>query len=239
MKKTFIMLVTITVLALSVSACGSKEETKDVTNEATADGTASKSDVSFAFGVAVGSSLKDTGVEIDYKEFLAGIKDIIENDKPKVSIEEAQNTIQVAITAAMQVKADKNKEAETAFFAENGKKAGVTTTTSGLQYEVITLGTGPKPLETDTVRVDYVGTFLDGKEFDSSITSGEPAVFPVAMVIPGWVEGIQLMPVGSKFKFYIPSMLAYGEQGSQGGIEPFKTLVFEVELLSIEPPEAK
>jgi len=235
MKKTIIMLAAVAALALSVSACGSKEETK----EAAADGSASKADVSFAFGVAVGSSIKDTGVEIDFDKFIAGVKDIIQNEKPKVSVEEAQNTIQVAIMAAMKVKSDKNFEAETAFFAENGKKAGVTTTASGLQYEVITLGTGPKPLETDTVRVDYVGTFLDGKEFDSSITAGEPAVFPVAMVIPGWVEGIQLMPVGSKFKFYIPSMLAYGEQGSQGGIEPFKTLVFEVDLLAIEPPEAK
>ncbi len=236
MKKTIIMLAAVAALSFSVSACGSKEETKEA---AVPGALASKSDVSFAFGVAVGSSLKDTGVEIDYKQFVAGIKDIIENEKPTVSIEEAQNTIQVAIMAAMKVKSDKNLEAETAFFAENGKKAGVTTTASGLQYEVLTLGTGPKPLETDPVRVDYVGTFLDGKEFDSSIASGEPAVFPVAMVIPGWVEGIQLMPVGSKYKFYIPSMLAYGEQGSQGGIEPFKTLVFEVELLGIEPPETK
>ncbi|GAB1457014.1 hypothetical protein MASR2M48_23220 [Spirochaetota bacterium] len=96
------------------------------------------------------------------------------------------------------------------------------------------MGSGPKPLETDTVRVDYVGTFIDGKEFDSSIKGGEPAVFPVAMVIPGWVEGIQLMPVGSKYKFYIPSALAYGEQGSQGGIQPNTMLIFEVELLGIE-----
>jgi len=236
MKKTMIVLAAIAALSFSVVSCGAKDEAK---GDPAQGETASKADVSFAFGIAVGSSLKDTGVEIDYDKFVAGIKDIIENEKPKVSIEEAQMTIQVAIMSAMQKIAEKNAAAETAFFAENGKKAGVTTTASGLQYEVITQGTGPKPVETDTVRVDYVGTFLDGKQFDSSIEAGEPAVFPVGMVIPGWVEGIQLMPVGSKYKFYIPSALGYGEQGSQGGIAPNSTLVFEVELLAIEPPAAQ
>ena len=231
MKKTILALAAVAALSFSFASCGAQEKSADA---ASGEG-ASKADVSYAFGVAVGGSLKDTGVEIDYDKFVAGIKDVVEKDKPKVTMEEAQMTIQVAIMGAMQKIAEKNAAAETAFLAENAKKAGVTTTASGLQYEVITQGTGPKPVETDTVRVDYVGTFLDGKQFDSSIDGGEPAVFPVAMVIPGWVEGIQLMPVGSKYKFYIPSALAYGEQGSQGGIEPNTTLVFEVELLGIEP----
>ncbi|MBN2875900.1 MAG: FKBP-type peptidyl-prolyl cis-trans isomerase, partial [Spirochaetales bacterium] len=196
-------------------------------------------DVSYAFGVAVGESLKATGVELDYGAFLEGIKDHVDKGETKVTMEEAQMTIQVAIMGAMEKVAAKNAEAEAAFLAENAKKPGVTTTASGLQYEVITEGSGPRPLESDTVKVDYVGTFLNGETFDSSIEAGEPAVFPVAMVIPGWVEGVQLMPVGSKYKFYIPSSLAYGDQGSQGGIEPNTMLIFEVELLSIEPPESE
>lgn len=228
MKKSIIALAAVAVMSFSFVSCGTKN------TDTKADGAASKADISYAFGVAIGASIKDTGVAIDYAKFVDGIKDVVEKNKPKVSMEEAQMTIQVAIMESMQKIAQKNAEAETAFFAQNAKKTGVVTTASGLQYEIITQGSGPKPVESDTVRVDYVGTFLDGKQFDSSIEAGEPAVFPVAMVIPGWVEGIQLMPVGSKYKFYIPSALAYGEQGSQGGIAPNSTLVFEVELLGIE-----
>ncbi|MBU0928992.1 MAG: FKBP-type peptidyl-prolyl cis-trans isomerase [Spirochaetes bacterium] len=230
MKKIIITLAAVAAIAFSTVSCGAQDAAKGEEKGA------SKADVSYAFGVAIGTSLKETGVEMDYAKFVDGIKDVIEKDKPKISMEEAQVAIQSAIMQAMQKIAEKNSAAEAAFMAENGKKAGIVTTDSGLQYEIITQGTGARPLETDTVRVDYVGTFLDGKQFDSSIESGEPAVFPVAMVIPGWVEGIQLMPVGSKYKFYIPSALAYGQQGSQGGIQPNTTLIFEVELLSIEPP---
>lgn len=231
MKKTLAAFAAIAALSFSFVSCADKSEgAKAQGGEAT-----SAADASYAFGLAIGTSLKDTGVELDYDEFLKGMKDYIEDREQRMSMEDAQMTIQSAIMQAMQAIAVRNSEAEAAFLAENGKKTGVTTTASGLQYEVIKLGTGPKPIESDTVRVDYVGTFLDGKEFDSSINAGEPVVFPVAMVIPGWVEGLQLMPVGSKYKFYIPSALAYGEQGSQGGIEPNKTLVFEVELLGIEP----
>ncbi|MDX9898986.1 MAG: FKBP-type peptidyl-prolyl cis-trans isomerase [Spirochaetia bacterium] len=230
MKKSIVFLAIVAALSFSAMSCGNKEESKtDATNEV-----ASKNDVSYAFGVAIGMSLKDTGVELEYGKFLEGVKDVVEKDNPKIALEDVQTTIQLAITEAMQKIAARNIELETDFLSKNGKKTGVTTTPSGLQYEVITMGSGPKPLETDTVRVDYVGTFIDGKEFDSSIKGGEPAVFPVAMVIPGWVEGIQLMPVGSKYKFYIPSALAYGEQGSQGGIQPNTMLIFEVELLGIE-----
>ena len=228
MKKTIVAFAAIAALSFSLVSCADKADSAK-------DAAASAADASYAFGLAIGTSLKDTGVELDYDEFLKGMKDYIEDREPRMSMETAQMTIQSAIMQAMQAIASRNAEAEAAFLAENGKKSGVTTTASGLQYEVIKLGSGPKPAESDTVRVDYVGTFLDGKEFDSSINAGEPVVFPVAMVIPGWVEGLQLMPVGSKYKFYIPSALAYGEQGSQGGIEPNKTLVFEVELLGIEP----
>ncbi len=235
MKKTFISAVAIAALSFAVLSCGAQDSTK-APAEGEAAAPASKADVSYAFGVAVGTSLKSTGVELDYGKFLDGVKDLIEKDKTTVTMEEAQQIIQVAITAQMEKIAEKNAEAEKTFLADNGKKAGVTTTASGLQYEVLKEGAGPKPLESDTVKVDYVGTFMDGKQFDSSVDSGEPAVFPVAMVIPGWVEGIQLMTVGSKYKFYVPAALAYGAQGSQGGIEPNTMLIFEVDLLGIEPP---
>lgn len=226
--------VAIAALSLVVVSCGNKTAAPATDAAAT-----SKADISYAFGVAVGASLKDTNVQIDYTQFVAGIKDFVEKGKPRITMEDAQMIIQESILAAMKKQGEENMAQETKFLAENGKKAGVTTTASGLQYEVLKQGTGPKPKETDIVKVDYVGTFIDGKEFDSSIASGQPAVFPVGMVIPGWVEGIQLMNVGSKYRLYIPSALAYGEQGSQGAIAPNTMLIFEVELLGIEPPEAQ
>lgn len=120
------------------------------------------------------------------------------------------------------------------FLEANGKKEGVTTTASGLQYKVIQPGNGPKPKATDTVNVHYKGTFLDGKTFDSSYDRGEPISFPLNRVIAGWTEGVQLMPVGATYEFYIPSNLAYGERGAGGAIPPNSTLIFVVELLGIE-----
>ncbi|HEX2921467.1 MAG TPA: FKBP-type peptidyl-prolyl cis-trans isomerase [Bacteroidales bacterium] len=121
-----------------------------------------------------------------------------------------------------------------AYIEQNKTKEGVTTTESGLQYEVIKMGTGPKPTAENTVKVHYTGMFIDGTQFESSVTNNEPVTFPVMGVIPGWSEGLQLMPVGSKFKFTIPQNLAYGEQGAGGGvIEPYSALIFEVELIEI------
>jgi FKBP-type peptidyl-prolyl cis-trans isomerase FklB len=120
-----------------------------------------------------------------------------------------------------------------AFLAKNKTKAGVTTTASGLQYEVIKMGTGPKPTAQNTVKVNYVGTLIDGTEFDSSIKRNQPATFPVSGVIPGWTEALQLMPVGSKFKLYLPASIAYGAAGAGEAIKPFSTLIFEVDLLEI------
>lgn len=128
---------------------------------------------------------------------------------------------------------EENKAAGATFLAENGKKPSIKTTASGLQYEVLTEGKGKKPTATDNVTVHYKGTTIDGKEFDSSYGRGEPATFPLNGVIPGWTEGVQLMPEGSKYKFYIPSNLAYGEQGAGGSIGPNETLIFEVELIKI------
>jgi FKBP-type peptidyl-prolyl cis-trans isomerase len=130
---------------------------------------------------------------------------------------------------------EENKAAGVAFLAENAKKANIVTTSSGLQYEILTPGTGTtSPSATETVKVHYKGTTLDGKEFDSSYSRGEPISFPLNRVIPGWTEGVQLMTEGAKYRFYIPSELAYGEQGAGGSIAPNSTLIFDVELLKIQ-----
>jgi FKBP-type peptidyl-prolyl cis-trans isomerase FklB len=131
------------------------------------------------------------------------------------------------------IKFGDSRAAGEAFLAENAKKDGVTTTSSGLQYEVIKMGKGKKPTAKNQVKVHYHGTLIDGTIFDSSVERGEPDIFPLAQVIPGWTEGLQLMPVGSKFKFYIPQQLGYGAQQA-GQIPPYSTLIFEVELLGIE-----
>jgi FKBP-type peptidyl-prolyl cis-trans isomerase/predicted small secreted protein len=215
-----------------------KDAGKDAAGtEAAASEKVSKADASYAFGYAIGTSLKETGVEMDYGAFVKGMKDVLENKKAKMTQEEATAKIQGAIAAAMEKKAAESIEAEKKYLAENGKKEGVVTTASGLQYQVIKEGTGAKPLSTDVVKVDYVGTLLNGSTFDSSIDRGEPAVFPLDRVIPGWSEGLQLMSVGGKYKFFIPSALAYGPSGAGGVIGPNETLIFEVDLLSIEAPQ--
>ncbi len=194
-------------------------------------------DISYAFGVSVGKSISSTGVSIDYKKFLDGVKDVMDKNAPKMTDEQIVQILQTAITAAESKKADEKLKTETDFLASNGKKDGVVTTASGLQYQVITEGSGSQPKATDTVKVNYVGTLLDGTTFDSTLTRGEPADLPLNRVIPGWNEGIQLMKVGGKTKFWIPSSLAYGSTGAGGGkIGPNETLVFEVELLDIVPP---
>lgn len=203
------------------------------------DKTTSKADYSYAFGMAIGTSLKQTGVAVDYSAFSKGMKDVLEDKKTKVTMEEANKQIQAAMSEAGTKLASDASAKEKKFLEENGKKQNVVTTASGLQYEVLKEGSGAKPQLTDTVKVDYVGTLQDGKTFDSSVERGEPAVFPLAQVIPGWQEGIQLMSVGSKYRFFIPSALAYGTQGAGGVIGPNATLIFEVDLLSIEPPAKK
>ncbi len=198
-----------------------------------------KADIGYAFGVLIGADLKTTAVDVDLAAFQKGVKDALVNKKTKVTNEAASETVQTAIADARVKKTEINLVAEKKFLETNKAKKGVLTTASGLQYEVLKEGTGLKPAATDTVKVDYVGTLTDGTEFDSSIKRKEPAVFPLNGVIPGWTEGIQLMAVGSKYKFYIPSALAYGERGAGNVIEPNTTLVFEVDLLSIEAPPAK
>jgi FKBP-type peptidyl-prolyl cis-trans isomerase len=194
-------------------------------------------DASYAFGVLIGESLKTTNVAINYENFMNGMKDSLEGKGAKIDSEAANALVQSAITDARKLAGAANKGIEEKYLADNKAKPGVICTASGLQYSVVTEGTGAKPTESDMIKVDYVGSFTDGKVFDSSIDRGEPATFMLGQVIPGWIEGLQLMNVGSKYIFYIPSALAYGEEGAGEDIPPYTPLVFEVTLLSIEDPQ--
>lgn len=200
---------------------------------------------SYAFGTSIGAGLKTTGLStLNYEVLLKGLKDAFTGGKVVLDQQQAQQCINDALAKASAVKnkaeieANKIKYAPIMkegqeFLEQNKKRAGVQTTASGLQYEVLTAGTGVKPVATDSVLVHYKGTLLNGKQFDSSYDRGEPISFPLNRVIPGWTEGVQLMPAGSKYKFFIPYNLAYGERGAGADIPPYSTLIFEVELLKV------
>lgn len=224
----------------------------DKTAEAKADGTKAipglateKEQVSYMVGMAMARQLQPMKDELDLdtmmkalKTSLAGEKLLLDDKQAAEISENFGRKMQAKQIEEMLKKAKDNKEAGAKFLAENGKKPGVVTTASGLQYQVITEGKGAKPKSTDVVRVNYKGTLLDGKTFDSTYDRNEPAMFQLEQVVPGWKEGIALMPVGSKYRFWIPSTLGYGEQGTPGGpIGPNATLVFEVELLDIVKPD--
>lgn len=193
--------------------------------------------VSYMIGRQVGDQLKTSqfpGFDLD--GLFLGIKDALGNVEMPISqekIQEAYDVIQTELQKSKAAAETKCKEDGASFLAENAKKEGVAVTESGLQYEVITEGSGEKPSRESTVRTHYHGTFIDGRVFDSSVDRGQPAEFPVGGVIAGWTEALQLMSVGSKWRLTIPYNLAYGEQGSQGAIPPFSALVFEVELIAI------
>ncbi|ALN91670.1 FKBP-type peptidyl-prolyl cis-trans isomerase [Lysobacter gummosus] len=205
-----------------------------------------KEQESYLIGMDMGRSLELLKDDLDLAVLQKAMQANMKGDKPLLTDEEAQQIrqrlqekVRNKQVEKMVAMAKKNQEDGVKFLADNGKKAGVVTTASGLQYQILTEGKGVKPKVTDTVRVHYKGTLLDGKTFDSSYDRNEPAVFPLGAVVPGWQEGIALMPVGSKFKLWIPSKLGYGEQGTPGGpIGPNATLVFDVELLDIVKPDA-
>ena len=228
MKRTIFGILLATTILFACNAGGSKD--KDTSSEP------SNKDLSYALGMALGSDLKTFEIPYDYNEFLKGFKDMTSGKEPKVTLEEAMMTIQLSLTAIMEKQAEANRLKEEQYMAENGKKPGIVTTASGLQYEVLTQGSGPNPTAEQVVVVNYVGTLAaDGTKFDSSYDRNEPAEFPLNYVIPGWTEGIQLMNVGSKYRFYIPSALGYGPQGAgNGAIPPYAALIFEVELLEIK-----
>tara|TARA_Y100000991_G_C21971875_1_gene349909 strand:+ start:791 stop:1456 length:666 start_codon:yes stop_codon:yes gene_type:complete len=190
--------------------------------------------VSYCIGVNIGENLKNQFSDIDIKDFMNGINDVLSDEsEPKISNAEAQKILQEYFSKQQELKSKKAIEEGENFLAENGKKKGVTTLESGLQYEVITRGEGAKPTLNDQVTTHYHGTLIDGTVFDSSVERGQPATFPVSGVIKGWTEALQLMSVGSKWKLFVPYNLAYGERGAGANIGPFTTLIFEVELISI------
>lgn len=199
--------------------------------------------VSYALGVSISANLKQGNLEeVNAAALAKGVADFYaENENMIFTNEEANKFLQTYFQKLSERVATKTKEEGEAFLAENAKKEGVITTESGIQYEIITEGTGAQPVATDMVKVHYAGTLINGESFDSSIERGEPAQFRLDQVIKGWTEGVQLMKVGSKYKFYIPSDLAYGSNPRPGGkIKPNETLIFEVELLEIvKQDEAK
>ncbi|NLJ01022.1 MAG: FKBP-type peptidyl-prolyl cis-trans isomerase [Bacteroidales bacterium] len=191
--------------------------------------------LSYAIGMSMASNLVNSGLkQIDVESFVKAFTEVINNTTPSMSPQEANQLLQDFFSKRQDEMLSNNLESGRAFLEENKKKENVVTLDSGLQYEILTKGTGAIPKATDSVKCHYHGTLLDGTVFDSSVQRGQPAVFGVNQVIKGWVEALQLMPVGSKWKLYIPSELAYGEQGAGGSIEPNTALIFEVELLGIE-----
>ena len=190
--------------------------------------------ISYALGLSLGTNLKNNGFEaLDYETLASGMQDVMEGKSLQMNIQEAQQLINEYFQQ-LQEKVHASTIAEgKSFLDENAKRSEVTTTESGLQYEIMTEGKGAIPAASDQVKVHYHGTLINGQVFDSSVSRGEPATFGVTQVIKGWVEALQLMPVGSKWKLYIPSELAYGAQGAGQAIGPHTTLVFEVELLDI------
>ena len=190
--------------------------------------------VSYSLGISVANNLKNSGFEsIETDAMASAFNDVFSDKEVRITEDEANLLIQDYFLELSEKKSQEATAEGSSVLIENAKKEGVITTSSGLQYEIITNGTGATPSESDKVTVHYHGTLLDGTVFDSSVDRGQPATFPVNGVIPGWVEALQLMNVGSKYKLYIPSDLAYGERGAGGAIGPNATLIFEVELLSI------
>lgn len=230
-KLSFFFVAIMLVLSVSFASCSKTSEKKMKT---------AIDSLSYAYGVGMGFSLaenlkKEIPVDMNIDLFLDVFEAALRGDTGKLAIsqEEAYVVFQKCLASVQLEAAEKNKKEVAKFLEKNGKKAGIVTTPTGLQYEMIKEGTGPKPSDTSTVNVHYHGTLLDGSTFDSSIDRGQPVEFVLNQVIPGWQEGIRFMSVGSKYKFWIPSTLAYGDEGVPGVIGPGDMLIFEVELLGI------
>ncbi len=252
MKHMFVAVLMVAALA----ACSQQEtvpEPKAVPLES------EKAKLGYAMGIDAGLFFKQIQNDAEADAFVDGFRAAVNDDSPRLSLEEV-NRVKDAYFAKMKKKAEERQKAELAirkkreemqanadvykkeseaFLKANAKRDGIITTASGLQYEVVLPSEGAKPTVLDTVRVHYRGTLIDGEEFDSSYSRGKPAEFPLNRVIPGWIEGLQLMGVGSKYRFYIPSDLAYGEQGAGVKIGPNMALIFEVELLDIVKPKVQ
>lgn len=197
--------------------------------------------ISYALGLSMGNNFRSSGIEnLNVADFADGVAAVFSGEKPRMSYDEAKEEIRKYFTAmeerqraAAAEMGKVNRQAGEAFLAENGKRPEVKTTSTGLQYEILEEGTGAQPGRGDQVKVHYTGKLIDGTVFDSSVERGEPATFGVTQVIPGWVEALQLMKAGSKWRLFIPSALAYGPNGAGGVIGPDATLIFDVELLEV------
>mgnify|MGYP006249057465 FL=1 len=223
MNKSIQLLILIFSINLSIKSTMSAQK---LTNEIDS--------VSYSLGVNIGENLKTQFPDINLKNFELAIKNVLDNQKePKISGADAQKVIQNYFQKQQAKASESVIEEGKKFLTENSKKDGVITLESGLQYEIIKSGEGAKPTINDQVTTHYHGTLLDGTVFDSSVERGQPATFPVSGVIKGWTEALQLMTVGSKWKLFVPYDLAYGERGAGPKIGPYTTLIFEVELISI------
>lgn len=190
--------------------------------------------VSYALGLSIGNNFQNSGIkDLQIADFVLGLSDVLNEKQPAITYDEAKQVINAYFMKLQQEKLEINKKAGEEFLNINKGRAGVVALPSGLQYQVLKMGEGDKPKATDKVKCHYHGTLIDGRVFDSSVERGQPAVFGVNQVIAGWVEALQLMPVGSKWRLFIPSELAYGENGAGELIEPNSTLIFDVELLEI------
>lgn len=238
---------TITLIVLVLCAGLFAQQQTAPTQTAPAQSASKMSDkekTSYSIGLNIGMNLFEQEVTVDMPTLTKGIQDGLANAKPALTEDEIrtvltnlQKEVQTKQQAKQKALAEKNSKDAEAFLTANKAKEGIVTLPSGLQYKVITEGKGAKPAATDTVVTHYKGTFLDGQQFDSSYDRGEPATFTVNGVIPGWTEALQLMPVGSKWQLFVPSKLAYGEKGFQNVIPPNAALVFEIELVSIQPKQ--
>ena len=236
MKKMVTLLAAISLLLLMLAGCAAAKEKRQKP--------VSRDDrISYGIGVEMGKNFRNQGVPInpDYlaqglRDSQAGVPSLLTDEEFKEAMMALRQELEAKQKARLDELGRKNQEDNAVFFADNGKKKGVVTLPSGLQYQVLLEGTGKKPGPEDTVTVHYTGTLLNGQEFDSSHKRGQPATFPVGGVISGWVEGLQLMKEGGKMKLFIPPKLGYGENGAGPMIGPHAALIFEVELLKIEPP---
>lgn len=237
------------IFGLASSACAQQEDSEDVATEETAeegeDMTDNREMASYGIGINMGRNFASQGVDVDLDSMISGLKDGMAEADPAYTDEELQAAMQafqqemmVAQQAKMEQQAVENIAAGEAFLSENAEKEGIEVTQSGLQYEVLEEGDGASPTEADSVQVHYEGKLIDGTVFDSSYERGQPVVFPLGGVIAGFREGITQMQVGDKHRLFIPSDLGYGERGAGANIPPNATLIFEIELLDINPEEA-
>jgi len=221
-------------LLSTLIACEQKEEMQAETATAPTGLTTDADRFSYGLGMVIGERVLKQYQDVDYDLLIQGMKAQHQSQATLITLEDAGAVLATHAEQQFAAQTEANKMKGAAYLEENAKKEGVMVTESGLQYSVITQGDGAKPVADDQVTVHYRGTLIDGTEFDSSYSRGEPASFGLSQVIPGWTEGVQLMNVGSKYLFVVPYELGYGERGAGGAIGPFETLIFEVELIEIK-----